>query len=102
MSKAMEPTPSHGDSSSPPSTRPGDVPLAQLPIGAEGILTSDRLCPEDRALLNAIGLAEHSSVRVSRQGEPCIVEVHTTRVALAQEIARQIWVSPSNSQVASQ
>ncbi len=101
-SKAFEPTPSHGDSFPRHSFRPGDVTLSELPAGAEGTLSSDRLCPEDRTLLNAIGLTEQSSVRVCRQGEPCIVEVHTTRVGLAKEIARQLWVSPSDSQATSQ
>ena len=85
---------------SPQSTGPsgppdsGSICLSTLPAGSRATLTSGELPDEDRRLLTAMGLSERSPMRVCRQGEPCIVEVHNTRVGLARSIAERLLVTP--------
>jgi Fe2+ transport system protein FeoA len=49
---------------------------------------------EDCELLQAMGLTEQCEIRVCQSGEPCIVQVHATRLGLSAALARSILVSP--------
>jgi Fe2+ transport system protein FeoA len=72
----------------------GVVSLAELPTGSVATLAGSLLPEEDRRLLAAMGLSDHSPVRICRQGEPCIVEVRTTRVGIARSIAERLHAEP--------
>ena len=63
-----------------------------LRIGGRTIVTRHE---DVREVLRAMGLAGNSPVRVCRQGEPCIVEVRTTRVGLARAIAERLQARPA-------
>ncbi len=76
--------------------------LDQLRVGQTGEVVEARLEPKDAALLAAMGLRCHASVRVCRAGEPCIVSVlgggsscsgaGNCRIGLARPLAEKIFI----------
>lgn len=70
------------------------IPLSQLRAGSTARLHSTDLAREDCALLRALGLTDHCLLRVCKAGEPCIVEVRTTRIGLSRDVARGLLVVP--------
>jgi Fe2+ transport system protein FeoA len=70
------------------------VPLSQLTAGAVGRFQTAALAKNDSALLRALGLTARSLVRVCKAGDPCIVQVRTTRIGLSREVAEHILVVP--------
>jgi Fe2+ transport system protein FeoA len=70
------------------------VPLSQLTTGAVGRFQSASLARNDSALLRALGLTTRSLIRVCKAGDPCIVQVRTTRIGLSREVAEHILVVP--------
>lgn len=73
--------------------RGNPVPLSRLRDGDRGWLHTANLCCEDCELLNAMGLTKHCEIRVCQRGEPCIVQVNSTRLGLSAVLARNIMVS---------
>ena len=71
------------------------IPLCQLRPGDRGRLRGANLCGDDCELLRAMGMNEHSEIRVCRTGEPCIIQVNATRLGLSSLIAREILVETS-------
>ena len=69
------------------------VPLSVLREGDRGRLHATNLCCEDCELLNAMGLTDQCEIRVCQRGEPCIVQVHSTRLGLSAALARNILVT---------
>jgi len=69
------------------------VPLSRLRDGDRGWLHTTNLCCEDCELLNAMGMVQHCEIRVCQRGEPCIVQVNSTRLGLSAVLARNIMVS---------
>jgi Fe2+ transport system protein FeoA len=45
-------------------------------------------------LIRALGLTRTSEFRVCQNGEPCIVQVRSTRIGLSRAVAGQIYVLP--------
>jgi uncharacterized iron-regulated membrane protein len=74
--------------------------LADLPIGCTARLRDTHLDGESRSQLRALGLTDGSVLRVCKQGEPCVVQVRTTRIGLSSGIARRVFVVPSNGRAA--
>ncbi len=77
------------------------VALGELSPGQMAVVCEHCLGPRDASMLRAMGMRPGASVRVCRQGEPCIVEVMPpgpcgcdcrTRIGLAAELARRIRV----------
>jgi Fe2+ transport system protein FeoA len=77
---------------------PSSVPLSTLREGDRGRLHMSELPCEDCNLLNAMGLTDQCEVRVCRRGEPCIVQVHTTRLGLSSALARRIYITVTPAQ----
>ena len=73
------------------------VPLSALPPGTFARVLSSQLTVDDCSLLRALGLTDHCVVRVCKAGEPCIVQVRTTRIGLARSVADGILVVPESS-----
>lgn len=69
--------------------------LTELRPGSLAHLHDDNLAGEDWALLSALGLSLRSEVRVCKAGNPWIVQVRSTRIGLADDVARQILVVPA-------
>ena len=74
--------------------RPNPIPLSQLRAGSMARLHSAELAQDDCALLKALGLTDKCLLRVCKAGEPCIVEVKTTRIGLSRALARGLFVVP--------
>lgn len=61
-------------------------------VGTLARLHAVRLDREAHDALRGLGLTDASTLRVCKQGEPCVVQVHATRIGLSQRVARQIFV----------
>ncbi len=70
------------------------MPLATLAAGSLAMLARANLPSDQRALLSAMGLSEACTIKVYRSGQPCIVQVLSTRLALAGSVAHRILVEP--------
>lgn len=70
------------------------VPLSSMRRGASVILHAMTLDAEVASYVAALGLTDGCPLRVCRPGEPCIVQVRTTRIGLSACIARQLLVVP--------
>jgi len=68
-------------------------PLSSLKQGQRGRMHSANLPCEDCDLLNAMGMTESCEIRVCRRGNPCIVQVNSTRLGLSPGMARNIFVT---------
>lgn len=73
------------------------VRLSDLAVGDRARIAVDELDSEDAALLRAMGLRTHCSLRVARTGQPCIVDVGARaacpcRIGLARDLAQRVWV----------
>ncbi|UCD74047.1 MAG: ferrous iron transport protein A [Phycisphaerales bacterium] len=80
--------------SSPQRHDDAPVPLSKLGIGDRGIVCETRLGGDDCELLQAMGLTNQSRVRVCQPGQPCIVQVNSTRLGLSAAVADKIFVQP--------
>jgi Fe2+ transport system protein FeoA len=67
------------------------VPLLDLPPGTSAVLrqVTDH---HSRAVLRSLGLVEGALLRIRRAGEPCIIQVRSTRIGLSKEVARSVHV----------
>jgi Fe2+ transport system protein FeoA len=54
------------------------------------------LTPQDCALIRALGLTDRCLMRICKVGEPCIVQVHATRIGLSRTVADGILVVPES------
>jgi Fe2+ transport system protein FeoA len=70
------------------------VRLTRLAAGSSARLLTADLVDGDRALLSALGLARGCRFRVCRAGDPWIVQVRSTRIGLADAVARRLLVLP--------
>jgi Fe2+ transport system protein FeoA len=76
----------------------GTVPLTTLRAGARAQFQAADLDPADYALVRALGLTDCCRLRVCKAGEPCIVQVRTTRIGLSGVVASGIYVVPEPTQ----
>ena len=79
---------------------PAPVPfvrLSQLRSGQTARLHGATLAAQDCALLRALGLTDHCVMHVCKVGEPCIVQVRSTRIGLARAVADGILVVPETA-----
>ncbi len=78
----------------PPDTRPRAetaVPLTDLAPGTVAVLR-EVLDPESRDVLRSLGLTDGARLRLSRLGDPCIIQVGSTRIGLSKRVARSVYV----------
>ncbi len=90
-------SPSSGVQPTPPRC-PGCVPLAELSVGVPARLDRALLPASDVAFLAAIGLGRGCTLSVRGRGCAYIVEVGSTRLAVAGSVARRIMVSPLDAE----
>ena len=86
MSDASQPKPSC------PAAEP--VRLSELAVGKVVRLHLADLPAQDCALLGALGLTDRCVLRICKVGEPCIVQVQSTRIGLSRSVADGIMVVP--------
>jgi Fe2+ transport system protein FeoA len=71
------------------------VKLSALSAGQTATLHgAGDLSPQDCALLRALGLTDRCTLRICKVGEPCIVQVQSTRIGLSRAVADGIMVVP--------
>lgn len=66
--------------------------LSELAIGCPARLRAVVLEPGEACLLSAMGLVTGSRLVVRVTGDPCIVEVRSTRIGLARSVAERLEV----------
>ena len=74
------------------------ISLSDLAVGAVGRFHEAHLDPEAFHLLQTLGFTKSSRVRLCKAGEPCIVQVRSTRIGLSRAVARHIFVIPETPQ----
>ena len=70
------------------------VPLVDLEVGRSARFHDAALDEEALDLLHALGLTADSVVRLCKAGEPCIIQVRSTRIGLSRSVAGSIFVIP--------
>lgn len=70
------------------------IRLCDLEVGRPARFHDATLDAEARDLLRALGLTASSIVRLCKAGEPCIVQVRSTRIGLSKTVAGAIFVIP--------
>jgi Fe2+ transport system protein FeoA len=68
------------------------VRLSELGVGRAARLHRRDLSDGEACLLAAMGLTEGCRLVVRVLGDPCIVEVRTTRIGLARDVAERLYV----------
>jgi Fe2+ transport system protein FeoA len=70
------------------------VALTTLRAGLTGRLHEARLDDQSVRLLRALGLSDSEVFRLCKAGDPCILQVGTTRIGLSRTVASAIYVIP--------
>jgi Fe2+ transport system protein FeoA len=78
----------------------GPIPLSELAIGASARLHQTDLDEPTVRLLSALGLTPSSEFRLCKAGEPCIIQVRSTRIGLSRGVAARILVMPTRRKAA--
>jgi Fe2+ transport system protein FeoA len=68
------------------------VPLLALPPGTIAVLRQV-LDDQSRAVLRSLGLTDGARLRICRRGDPCIIQVRSTRIGLSKVVAQSIYVA---------
>ena len=74
------------------------VPLCDMCPGQVARFHEASLDIGTAQFLRALGLTRTSEFRVCQNGEPCIVQVRSTRIGLSRAVADRILVIPVESQ----
>lgn len=69
------------------------VPLTTVPAGAVATL-HEVTDLESRPMLRSLGLTDACVLRLCQVGDPCIVQVRSTRIGLSNAVARCLYVVP--------
>lgn len=70
------------------------IPLSSLRTGAVVRFRGTELDPASCDLLRALGLTRECQLTLCKAGEPCIVQVRSTRIGLSGKVAAGILVVP--------
>ena len=71
---------------------PPTVPVLDLAPGTVAVLRHV-LDHQSRALLRSLGLVDGARLRICRLGDPCIIQVGSTRIGLSKVVAQSIYVA---------
>jgi Fe2+ transport system protein FeoA len=74
------------------------VPLLALAPGTIAVLRQV-LDGQSRAVLRSLGLTDGARFRICRLGDPCIIQVRSTRIGLSQVVAQSIYVAVTERDV---
>jgi Fe2+ transport system protein FeoA len=70
------------------------IPLTACAAGTVVRLHGTSLDPQSCDLLRALGLTRQCQLTLCKAGEPCIVQVRSTRIGLSRAVASGIFVVP--------
>lgn len=71
------------------------VPLTMLAPGSTAVL-HDVADARSSAVLRSLGLTGGSRFRLCRMGDPCIIQVRSTRIGLSRAVAESVIVTASD------
>lgn len=74
------------------SAHAASVPLMNLAPGTLAILR-EVLDNQSRAVLRSLGLTDGARLRVCRVGDPCIIQVRSTRIGLSRQVGQSVYVT---------
>ena len=74
------------------SARAASVPLMDLAPGTLAVLR-EVLDSQSRAVLRSLGLTDGARLRVCRVGDPCIIQVRSTRIGLSRQVGQSVYVT---------
>lgn len=74
------------------------VPLLDLAPGTIAVLRQV-IDDESRVVLRSLGLTDGARLRICRLGDPCIIQVRSTRIGLSKVVARSIYVAVAGRDV---
>ena len=77
-----------------PSASAAPIPLTACAAGTVVRLHGTSLDPQSCDLLRALGLTRQCQLTLCKAGEPCIVQVRSTRIGLSRAVASGIFVVP--------
>lgn len=69
------------------------VPLTTMRVGCVATLHEVR-DDASRGVLRSLGLTDHCQMRLCKAGDPCIVQVQSTRIGLSRAVAEHLFVVP--------
>ena len=72
---------------------PSAVPLSTVPVGGLATLREVRDV-ESRTMLRSLGVTDACVLKICKAGDPCIVQVRSTRIGLSDSVARCLFVVP--------
>ncbi len=78
----------------PPAADPVAVPLSSCRTGSVVRFMRAHLDPQACDMLRALGLTRQCQLTLCKAGEPCIVQVRSTRIGLSRDVANGILVVP--------
>ena len=81
----------------PPPFDQAPIRLSELRVGRMARLHAANLPAQDCALLGALGMTDRCVLRICKVGEPCIVQVQSTRIGLSRSVADGIMVVPETA-----
>ena len=87
-------TPSDCPTAGPPAA----VALLDLAPGTVAVLRQI-LDHQSRAVLRSLGLTNGARLRICRLGDPCIIQVRSTRIGLSKVVAQSIYVAVTGRDV---
>ena len=74
------------------------VALLELAPGTIAVLRQV-IDDESRVVLRSLGLTDGARLRICRLGDPCIIQVRSTRIGLSKVVARSIYVAVADRDV---
>lgn len=80
-----------------PSVISAPIPLTACQAGTVVRLHGTDLDPQSCDLLRALGLTRQCQLTLCKAGEPCIVQVRSTRIGLSRAVANGIFVVPDRA-----
>jgi Fe2+ transport system protein FeoA len=75
---------------------PAPIRLSSLRAGAVVRFRGTDLDADSGNLLRALGLTRECQLTLCKAGEPCIVQVRSTRIGLSRQLASGIFVVPEH------
>jgi len=70
------------------------IRLSELRVGTIARFDEARLDTAACNLLRALGLTKSCTLKLCKNGDPCIVQVRSTRIGLSKAVAGGIYVTP--------
>ena len=73
------------------------VPLLAVEPGTIAVL-QNVLDTRSRAVLRSLGLTDGARLRICRLGDPCIIQVRSTRIGLSKRVAQSVYVAVTDDE----